>query len=431
MKKLNSAYIGYYGEDNSELGFKIKTFRNINAKNSYTIGYVHHVSRAFNFLLGRAAYFSQRYNKPVREVIITGKDLAKNIGCHPSHSSYVLNTLKELFGLEYVRKNNSHGARTIKLNKRIIDFLKVYSEEDLQAYIMEYDLFENESTLRRLYDRRIWETPDSQLEQEEIKAKKQFLDQKEIKNYHHYTYTSNRTDQKRIRFIEKAQNRLSEIEQEQLKRVKRAEETGSKLEYYLHKVLLKLEQKVSYILNHIHKQEIIEETGSTAIIEGNTKRKGSESYLAATRHAQRLPQGSEEDSISFNEAIKFVMLWNDQANEQGLDKIKELSLNRYNSLNNLCRNTTKGDLFKALSNIKKLYHDQSRYQYKLTLKRFTDLETYKKILETNAYDSRIETTLDSWEEGFYYMQNTRRIENMIPELKTIQEANTWLKSNTK
>lgn len=426
MKTLKSAYIGYYAEDNSEQGFKIKTFRSINATNSYTIGYVHHVSRAFNFLLGRVAFFSQRLNKPVREVIITGKDLAANIGCHASHSSYVLKTLQDLFDLEFVRHNNSHGARTIKINKRIIEFLKVYSEEEFQLYMMKYDLLSKESILRRLYERRIWETPDSQIDsREEIKAKQVFMDQKEIKNYHHYTYTSNRDDQKRISYIEKAKNHLSEIEANQLNKIKEAKENGSKLEYYLHKVLLNLEQKISYILNYVHKQKTIQEVPTHAIIERNQEKVESEGYNSALRQAQRKPENTDDSSISYTEAVQFFTVWNTIAQAEGLNTIKEITLNRYKSLDMLCKFKSKGDLFKALSNIKKLFHDESSYKYKITFDRFCKKDTFIKLLETTNYDPRTLDTLTSWEKGVEYISVVKSIKNSVPEIKTLREANSY------
>ncbi|MHA1690107.1 MAG: hypothetical protein ACTSU7_00585 [Candidatus Heimdallarchaeaceae archaeon] len=429
MKKLTQAYIKYQTPNGEFQGFKIKTFRGINATNAYTIGYVHHVSRAFNFILGRAAYFSNRTNKGVAEIIVSGKDLAKNIGCHPSHASYVLKSLKDLFGLEFKRRNQTGGARVITINKRMIDFLKIYSEEDFQAFIMMNDMYDHEYILRRLYERRIWEVPDSQLNRVEQTSKKDFLDDPEVKNYHHYTYSSNKSDHKRIESIDKGINKLSSMELDQLDKIKEGIKTG-KLEYYLHKVLIKLEQRVSFLLRKV-KEVITPNKKQHSQIDRNTT-PGTVAHERATAAAVKDPE--EPSVISYQELTQFFMVWNSMALEQSMSPVKEITSNRMESINSIVRKTSKGDLFKALNNIKKLYHDNETYQYKMNLKRFTRYGNFMRVLETTKYDTRLsqfesEDVMDQVAQTFNERQHLNSIMNSVPQFNSLSEANTWFKAN--
>jgi hypothetical protein len=428
MKQLKAAYIGYFDTQGDKQGFKIRTFRNTNATNSYTIDYVHHVSKAFNFLLGRVAYFSDRFNKPIPETILTGKDLAHNIGCSVSHaSSYVIPQLKELFNLEYSREGNSHGARTIRINKRIIDFLKIYSEEDFQAFLMLHNLMDHEYILRRLYERRIWEVTDSQLSKDEQKAKKDFMNQEDIRNYHSYVFTSNRSQASRIDYIEKSIKYLSEIERRQLDRIKsdqaEACKEERKLSWYFHQVLIKLEQKISAILRG-HKAEP-KQTPSQSTKQNQTQGE-TEGQQSATRAARKIPE-SDPDTLTYQEAIQFFMIWNWLAPTEHLDRIKTITINRYQLLGDIVKSHSKGDLFQALSNIRRLYHDPE-YKYKVSFNQFAT-SRFLNVLEATEPDSRLESQ-PGWEDGIEYLLETKALMNSVPEFESIEEANEWFKMNS-
>ncbi len=429
MKTLKHAYIGYYDDNGETHGFKIKTFRNVNAINSYKIDYVHHISKAFNFILGRVAYFSDRFNKPIPEIIITGKDLANNIECSVSHaSSYVVPKLKEIFNIDYIREGNTHGARTIRINKRIIDFLKVYSEEEFQSYIMLHNLEEHEYILRRLYERRIWQVSDSQLTKEQQKAKQEFMDQEEIKNYHSYIYTSNRSHDKRIEYIEKSRKYLNDIEKNQLERINDERKSAKKLSWYLHQVLLKLEQKISGLLRRHDKEPKSQEPKSQKARQ-NLNQGANESYVAAIRAAQKTLDADPdaETEWTYQDSVQFLKIWNNISHSEHLDTIKVLTINRHNLLSSIVKSYSKKEIYKALSNIKRLYHDP-KYKYKLTFQQFTS-KRFLNVLESNEYDTRIKTEQQSWEDGISYILEVNRIKSLVPSFITIEEANNWFRAN--
>lgn len=427
MSTFNSAYIGYHLNDDETAGFRIKTFKNINSRNSYTVGYVHHVSRTFNFLLGRLVYFSQLYNKPVSEVIITGKDLAKNINCHKSHAAYVLNSLKEIFNLEFDRHGNFHGARTIRINKNIIDFLKVYSEEDLQAYIEYYNLHEHAYTVRRLYERKIWEVPDSQLSRKQQKEKVEFMKDPDIHNYHHETYTKHKGDNVRIKLVETNYNKLSSVEKAQIDRIKTEKRTG-KLSYYLHKVLIKLEQKISFIIDQLKRTSNVQESTQSQVTNRNTEGTETTAHKAATRAAVKNPEDPEPALVmSYQEIMQFFMLWNSMTHLEKMDQIKVITPDRIQSINNLVKSYGKENLFKALKRIRNLYHDVDKYQYKMNFNRFIQDETFISVLETTSKDSRLDQ--HDWETGIANIMLDNDVINSVPEFESKSAAIAWWNEN--
>ena len=136
MKKLTEAYIGYYDTDNSEKGIKISVLKpGMDPKNAYNLDYVNYIANAFNFIIGRVAYFSERYNRSIRDVIVTDENLADISGCHVNHSSRVFKQLRDIFDLDYTRQSFKGGARTIKINKNMIEFMKIYSDQELYEFI--------------------------------------------------------------------------------------------------------------------------------------------------------------------------------------------------------------------------------------------------------------------------------------------------------
>jgi hypothetical protein len=417
MKKLTEAYIGYYSLG-MPAGFKVKTFRKINAANSYKLDRVHYVSNAFNFIIGRVVYFSQYKNKPVREIIVTGKDLAKNIGCHPSHAAYVLNSLKELFNLEFDRKGNHHGARTIRINKNMIDFLKIYSEVELQEYMMKHNLMEHGYTLRRLFERRIWEAPDSQLTKEQIAAKKEFVSDPEIQNYHHEVYTSNKSDYARIDFVNKHDNKLNDVEFNQLRRIK-AERAEGKLSYYLYKVLIKLEQKISFLTKTV--KTAFKAVKKQSRVNGNPEKKETVAHERATAAAVKDPE--DDLLLTPKEIVYFFTLWNHMAPDYAMDKIKKITVKRIQSINELVKIYNKENLFEAVKNIKNLSWNAAKYKYRMQLNRFIQSETFLSTLECNSTTSK--TSLEDIIEGTNNFRSIKALESSIPNFTELTEAVTY------
>jgi len=420
MKKIKSAYIGYESPDGSKFGIRVKTFKNISSDNSYSIDYVRNSAKAFNFIIGRFAYWSQRKNVAQSSVIIVDKDLSKYIQNSRSNAAYVLLKLRDLFNLKFTRQKSRGGARTITLNKQVIDFMKVYSEDALTEYIDKYEIKDTNMIyiLEQIYKYRIWEVTDSQLSFDEKMDKAGFI--YDNQNYYHYVATSNKRNSARIQVIEKHQDKLSEVQQSQLKRIKEESSKG-RLVHYLFTLLIKLEQKITFLTRKKDdpNNEIDEQPNSPI------DRNRTEGEIKTTETTSAVTQKIPEDKLSPRDYILFMYTWNDIAEDNSMPKLKALTEQRINSIDKLVKNYSKGELFKALKNIPHLYHDSSVYQYKMNFERFTRDETFVKLMELTSSDTRnTEESNTSFLNRFF----SNIAHRDIPSFETITDAKQWLRA---
>lgn len=419
MLSIKEAYIGYKDEHDYD-GIKIKSFKNLNPVNAYDIDYVRYIANAFNFLLGRFAYFSKRYNKPAKQVIISDYDLAKNIGCHVKHSSVVLNQLKELFDLEFER-TTTYGARSITINKHLIDFLNIYTDEDLEQFITNREITSNELiyAIKHLYKYRVWGITDSKLSIGQKEKKNDYLDR--FRNYIHRVVSSNRSSHVRVKFLQENIHLLSEKETKQLNRITEELKSG-KLAFYWQMLLVRLEQRITAI-NRIKSKEIDTTPETPKPINRNNNIKDV-AKTAATQKAQRLPE--DQYTMAINELTEIVIRWNNMIQDQAIPFVDHLNEQHIQSINQLAKSYSKEEIHQAIKNISNLTHDP-KYKHKITFERFLKPQTFN-------FTKSLSTSYDTDSEWFSdYLKRNGLSEHFnfnttdIPSFKNLSEANNWLK----
>jgi hypothetical protein len=424
MKVLKSGYINYFLADSSTAGIRVASFKNIDPQNAYTLKHRRFISNAVNLMVGTFVYWSDRYNRPQNTIIMTDNYLAKSIGCSVDHAFRLMNRIEELFSMDFTRAKYHGGSRTIKLNKTFIDFLKIYTEEEYQAFINTHNITEDDKlyALRQVYEYRIWGLTDSQLSPSQRAAKKVFID--DMKDHLHYVATSNKSDLKRIELIQKHSQKLSELQQGQLQKIKEALKLG-KLFRYLHKVLIRLEQKILLQLyfDKQDKEETTEDNNSR--INGNQTPGENVAAASATKAAQKKPD--DADGFAPRDYIVFMSLWNEVSQDKSVPRLEMLTEQRKQSIERLVKIHSKEDLFKAVKNIRHLYHDISTYKTAMTFNRFIEDETFLMILESNSFDPRLGER--DWLDGINDLTRFKNIEHSVPEFDNYEQAMSYWKQN--
>lgn len=432
MKKFKEAYLNYVGPEGTVSGIKLKTFKGIDAKNSYHVDYIGFVASAVNYVVGLMAYHSNKENKfnddpKANTVIMTSQNLAKAIGCSHQHASYVLTQLKELFNLEFTRQKWRGGARTITLNKQFIEFLKIYSEQDYSDYIEAHNITDGKLlyALRQVYNYRIWEVADSQLKPSTRQEKQDFIDK--MRNHHHRVYTIDRKNDTRIRNIQKGSKYLTELELAQLDRVREESKLG-KLVHYVFTVLIKLEQKISAIVYHKEKKNKESKKIDTSHIDRNMEPRETEAFVSSTAETQKIPEVHEV--LTPRDYIEVIFTWNNMIQDQAIPEVKELTPGRIKSIDSIVKSYGKEKLLQAINNVKNLEQSKN-YKYKIKFERFIQDETFVNVLELDSFN---DVALPEWFEGYVdsvkgdSFKSTFDI-STIPNFKTLSEAKKWYKQN--
>jgi len=425
MKKLTSGYINYFQIDGSTAGIKVVAFKNINPANTFKLDYVRYIAKAINYMVSSFVYWSDRKNKPVDNIILTNKSLAKNLDCSVSHAAYVITQIKDLFNMNFTRQKYRGGARTIKLNKTFIDFMKIYSEEDYTAFIEAHNIQDSEMlyALRQIYTYRIWGLSSSQLSKDQKESMKQFII--DNRDYLHAAATSNKSNLARIEYINKHAKYLTEMQNNQLSKIREASKLG-KLVHYLHSVLIRLEQKISAVLFNKNKDTDTSNIINHSPIERNQTPGETVAEAGAKAEAQKIPEDSPSD-MSIKDYYSFMSLWNYIAFDNAIPTLEMLTEKRKQSINQLAKIHSKGDLLKAVKNIRHLYHDSSKYKYMITFERFIQSETFLHVLELSSFDPRVES--EDFMDKLQAQRTYTRIVKEIPEFLTHEEAKEWWKLN--
>ncbi len=423
--KLTSGYFRYYQEDGSLAGIKLATFKNIDAANGYKLDYVRYAPVAVNFIIGRFIYWSNRKNKPQDSIIITNKDLAKTIGCHEVHASEVMNRIRDLFDLEFIRQGNRGGSRRIKLNKAFIEFLKVFTEDDYTEYVETYNITDSKElyALRQIYKYRLFSLTDNQLSDEQKLAKQEYLEYQ--RNFFHYVATSDKSTYKRIDFLDQHQDKLTSIEKKQLERIKKESKLG-KLVHYLHKVLIKIENHISAILMRMNEEPKEETTDNTASTDRNKTKGEQATTKQVTALRQKEPEADEDHTPTLTKITGIVKFWNMMCST-GMPEVKRITEQRTHSIGKLISKYGYRKVIFAIRNTSYLYHDEDKYKYKMTLERFSVPKTIEYLIDLKDYDTRINPGMRR-ASGWQFMNYTT-IESDMPEFRSIKEANSWLEAN--
>lgn len=362
MKKLKEAYIGYIDHDGTPRGIKLATLKpGMKASNVYNLDYIHFIANALNFIMGRIMYFSDRNNKPVSEVIITDDMLAEYIGCHPNHSPRILKSLKNIFGLKYTRQHFKGGARTITINRTLIDFMGIFSDAELFSFIERNKIDPKQyRALQQMYRYRVFgiKPSSNQLKPSQEKARREFV--RRNNDFYHHVSTSNQNDYTRIDFIKNHSDKLSSLKKSQLKRITEEKKHG-KLSSYFFRLLVRLEQFISNLLNREEKKD--NETDSEPTPHINENQNGmSEAHESAIAQA----------TLSRDDLNMIRDTWNDMCSDDpSVPEVTELTKEYIQFINDNVESNTIERVIQAINKVPNLEHNK-KYKYRITFRRFIE-----------------------------------------------------------
>jgi hypothetical protein len=430
MKKLKEAYVGYTTNEGSKFGVKLKVLHSKikDPSNMNKLNHIHYVANAFSYMISLQVYLSDKFNRHIDRVIISDEQLAQYVGCHVNYSVEVINKLRSIFGLTVTRRKERGGAREIIINERVIEFLKVYSLEDLNNYIEKYDLdsINEYKAIQQLYRYRVWGVKDTQLEDHEQHAKRSFL--QSMKNFIHRVITNNRSEQARINLVVQHRELLSELNNSQIDRII-SEITDGPLSVYWLTILIKLEQKVTLALRKDkNRQDKDAESNreNTSLTNSESNVKETTAHASAIHKAQRKP----ESEPTPGDIIEILGSWNNMT--RGQDKIPHVKTINENTYNAICKRVKSYGKENILSNIKRVsgLDSVANGTYKMSLHNFLTDKTQTLINRLNLPES---IEVDDWFTEYWAEHQgidiiDRIYTESIPNFDSTTEAIEWWNS---
>ena len=427
MRLVSEAYIGYTGRDNMTFNVPVQLLKkSINPKNINKLPYIRKVANAFSYMLSLHVYFTDRNdytNLDQTQIIISDDQLADAIGCHPNTSTRVMNTLKEIFGLEYTRIHEQGGARIVNINERVIEFLKIYSYNELFDYINKYDLRDskNSKALQQLYKYRIWGVKSKYLRPSQQEHRSEFL--KKSNDFFHQVATNNMSDEARIQLVRENKDKISEFNTKQLDRIIQEKKKG-KLHKYCFTLLVKLYQKVTRAIANalrLKKQQETEALNSSRI--DNESRPGETvAHASATQNAQRIP---EDPEVTPNDILEVGVEWNNMLGSSTIPNIK-LNQNEINLINTYVKSIGKRELISCIRKVQGLKKVSSG-EYKMTFKKFMTDKTLDIIMNSGLQE---DAPMGGWFQEYMDEQNGTisvpfiELES-VPQFVSINDVTLW------
>jgi len=360
MKQLKEAYIGYIDHDGTPRGIKLATIKSgMKASNVYSLDYIHFIANALNFIIGRIMYFLDRNNRPISEVIITDDMLAEYIGCHPNHSPRVLKSLKDIFGLKYTRQHFKGGARTITINRTLIDFMGIFSDAELYSFIERNKINSKQyRALQQMYRYRVFGVKPSsnQLKPSQEKARKEFV--RRNNDFYHHVSTSNQNDYTRIDFIKSHSDKLSNLKKAQLDRITEEKKKG-KLSSYFFRLLVRIEQFISNLLKKDKKNE------AGTVSEDQPQLNENPNGMSAAHES-----AIAEATLSIDDYNMITDTWNNMCKDDpAVPAIPGLTKEEKKLINVNVESNTIERVIKAINNVPNLEHDK-QYKFRINFRRF-------------------------------------------------------------
>lgn len=424
VKALTSAYLNYYtpGKEDPD-GIRLITLNGKDSKIFYKTDYNTYIPNTINYIIGLLGHLGNKRTRPEKYIFVSNKLLARNIGVSYSHASYVMDQVERIFNLEVSHEKGRGRSRTVKLSKTLIDFMKVFNEEQLDEWMDTHNIDEHDRFgVQQVHRYLGWGIAPAQLSPKEKQERKEYLSDQERRNFLHFAATSNQKPESRMKDIEEHLDKLSESQQQQFTNLKAAHTPGERLSIYWHKVLLKLQQIITWLT----RQEINEnqeETQTTSAKNENTNESTSVAHTSAIRVAQKKLDDSTPESKKLQFMGKVIISWNLRAERNNLPMVKRLTEQRYNSLLALMEEYTEKEILQAISKIE--YVHQGNYDHKFTFERFIQSETLLYVLEYDSNSIKA-VEVDVMEHTAVNFNTMMRI-NATPEFESIKELNTWLR----
>ena len=372
-------------------------------------------------------YFTDRNdytNLDPTEIIVSDEQLADAIGCHPNTSTRVMNSLKDIFGLEYRRIHEQGGARIVKINERVIEFLKIYSYDEFFDYINKYDLGEKKiyKAIQQLYRYRAWGVKSKYLRPSQQKSRTTFMEKQ--KDFFHIASTNNMKDDTRIELVNGNKDKISKFNTKQLDRIIEEKKKG-KLSHYWFTLLVKLYQKVTRAIAQLLRTKKIQETTAqnTSRIDNESKPGETVAHASATQQAQRIP---EDPEVTPNDCIEILVEWNNMLGCSRIPNINDLNQNEINAINTQVKSIGKREV---ISNIRKVQGLNSVINgtFKMTFKKFMTDKTMEIISDSGVQE---DIPADDWFQDYMDEQNgTISVKAMkhedTPEFTSYTDAASW------
>ncbi len=450
LSKITNGYVTYHLPDGSKSDVKLVTFKGINAANGYNLDYVRFVPLAVNFMIGRFIYWTNIYGKSSKDaetILLSNKDLAKNIGCNEDHAQIVMSQIKRLFGLEMYREPNRGGARRVKLNRAFIEFLKVFTEDEYTMYLNEFGLTDSEDlyALRQIFNHRLFTLRDKNLNKEQQANKEQYLEER--RTHFHMVATSNVSIYGRIRLIEKYQDKISPIEQKQFERIQKEQKQG-KLQHYFYMVLIKIENHVRAIKKAIENALNRNNEEETPAFTDRNKTEGEQETTKQVSAVRKKEPDQEEDSKenkphefqpkqenvaeydenrtpTLKKVVTLISLWNYVA-DSSMPEVMRITERKVDSISKLISKYGYREVLFAIRNTAKLYYDPKR-KHKMTIERLSNDTTFEYVLSRKDYHPSVsQQTKGKALSGMIHLST---IEDQCPDFRSIKESNSWFKEN--
>jgi len=334
-----------------------------------------------------------------------------------------MDQIEDIFKLEVNMKRGRSRSREVKLSKTLIDFMKVFSDDQLEEFIMNHGIKESyRFPLQQVYRYLGWGIAPAQLSNKEKAARKSYMSDEDRNNYIHYANTSSVKEETRIKDIQDNIDLLSEPQQKQFENLKKAHTPGEKLIKYWFNILIKFQQIVSWLTRN-KEQDQEETTTNTSVNNENMNEETSVAHSAATAAHQKDPEDDTTEAHKLQFMAKVIMSWNERAERNNLPVVHRLTEARYNSLLTIMEEYKESEILKALSKIEYI-HQGEHYSNKFTFKRFITIESILYALEYDSNSLKAEDIdlIDNLTNGY----NIRAKLQAVPEFNSIKQVNTWL-----
>jgi len=394
---IEKAPLKYYDKFGEFKKVTVEPIKKVQISNAFDISFVRGAVGLFNFMISRMMFWStyekpgiKRHHQIAQEfVYIPAHQIGPAINRCESQSYNIIRSLERIFDIKVERAHEKHGANTFTLSHRVNEFLHIFTEEKLQAFIQKYNIDALDVyALRQIYNYRVIKPTDKNMSLEEQKEFADFIASQKHKNFLHYCSRNNESPVKRAEFVEDHQELLSDTQLNQLKKIKSMLASGiTKLANHYHWALVKLQQFISSKITFKTKpNKQKQETPSLANSESNKKETAQ--HKAATRVAQRKPEPTEIAEI-------LAAWFNVTRGQENISQNENITNATYNAICNQVKLHGKETIISTINKVTGL-HAVSSGSRKMSLNYFMTSQSIQIILDSNIHDDVNPGWLDGW-----------------------------------
>lgn len=430
-KNVDSAPIKYVDSNGEIKKKKVQAIRkDVKIPNSFKKKYNRGIAGAFNYALSTSMFYAiydkngQKRPFPMAQdwIYLSGQNISKAVGLKDTQPYNILRSLERILDVHIVRANEKAGANKFRLSERAIEFMNIYTESKLQAFISKYQIDKHDIyALRQLYKYRVIRLSDGNMDREEKQEYSTFIKSKDHRNYIHDISRNNESDQARVNMIEMHIEFLSERQIEQLNKIKQELKNGVKrLVKRLHMNLVKLQQFITISLKRKNsfKDKETPKQDKPSLTNSESNKKETAEHASATRAAQRIPEEPTPGDI-----MEVCATWNNVV--RGQEKIPHIAKMDQKTYNAICKQVKSYGKETIISSIKKVtgLTSVSGGTFKMDIHSFMTTKTLDLIPTLNIKEDIQSDWLDD------YLAESEIIAHMdlesIPEFTSSEDAMKW------